>query len=95
MTGNPADEGKCTHFQPADLVALAERHLRDAGIPEADWDGRRFHWGGEIDSPPFNGLVLECKRKGGMNGDWAITRLDRRKDGVPAEDIGFREIGGA
>jgi hypothetical protein len=30
-----------------------------------------------------------------MNGDWAITRLDRRKDGVPAEDIGFREIGGA
>jgi hypothetical protein len=86
---NPDDTGKCTHFQPADLVALAEKHLREAGIPETAWEGRRFHWGGEIDSPPFNGLVLGCKRK---DGGWVITKLDRRKNGVTADETGFREI---
>ncbi len=93
MANNPDPEtGKCTHFQPADLIALTEKHLRDAGVPESEWEGRRFEWGGPIDSPPFNGLVLGCKRK---NGSWVIIRLDRRKDGVPDDQIGFREIVGA
>ena len=83
------ETGKCVHFQPADLVALSEEHLRAAGVPEAAWEGRRFEWGGVIDSPPFNGLVLGCKRK---EGQWVITRLDRRKDGVKPEEIGFREL---
>jgi hypothetical protein len=87
---NPADDGKCLHLQPADLVEMAEKHLRETGVPESAWEGRRFYWGGPIDSPPFTGLVMECKRK---NGDWALTRLDRRKDGVTPEEIGFREIG--
>lgn len=82
------DSGKCEHFQPADLVALAEKHLRAAGVTEAEWEGRRFEWGGAIDTPPFKGLVLGCKRK---DGAWVITRIDRRKDGVPADQVGFRE----
>jgi hypothetical protein len=86
------DTGKCEHFQPADLVALAEQRLRETGVPEADWEGRRFEWGGLIDSPPFTGLVLGCKRKAGA---WVITKIDRRKDGVPEGQIGFREIVGA
>jgi hypothetical protein len=86
---NPADAGKCVHFQPADLIELTERHLREAGVPEAEWEGRRFHWAGPIDSPPFTGLVLQCKRK---EGQWVLTKLDRRKDGVTAEETGFREI---
>ncbi len=82
------DSGKCEHFQPADLVALAEQHLRAQGIPEAEWEGRRFEWGGAIDSPPFTGLLLGCKRK---DGQWVVTKIDRRKDGVPADQAGFRE----
>ena len=86
---NPADAGKCLHFQPADLIEMTEKHLREAGIAEADWEGRRFHWAGPIDSPPFTGLVLQCKRK---EGQWVLTKLDRRKDGVTADQVGFREI---
>jgi hypothetical protein len=83
------DDAKCLHFQPADLIEMTEKHLRDSGVPEAAWEGRRFHWAGPIDSPPFTGLVLQCKRK---EGQWVLTKLDRRKDGVTAEEIGFREI---
>ncbi|HEX2611996.1 MAG TPA: hypothetical protein VHO02_00190 [Fibrobacteria bacterium] len=83
------DSGKCEHFQPADLVALADRHLRDSGVPEAEWEGKRFQWGGLIDSPPFTGLVLGCKRK---EGAWVITKIDRRKTGVRKEELGFREM---
>ena len=88
MVDSP-EQGKCLHFQPADLVALAEKHLRDAGIPEAQWEGRRFHWGGNIDSPPFKGLVLGCVRR---QGNWAITKLDRRKVKVAKEEEGFKEL---
>lgn len=86
---NSPDSGKCEHFQPADLVARAEEFLRAQGIAEAGWEGRRFEWGGLIDSPPFTGLVLGCKRK---DGNWVVTKIDRRKDGVPAEQMGFREL---
>ena len=84
-----SDAGKCTHFQPADLIEMAEKHLREAGIPEAEWEGKRFHWAGPIVSPPFTGLVMACKRK---EGAWVLTKLDRRKDGVTAEETGFWEI---
>jgi len=89
QTQNPREEGQCLHFQPADLVAMVEAHLRALEIPESDWEGRRFHWAGAIDSPPFNGLVMQCVRK---QGDWALTKLDRRKDGVTSEEEGFREL---
>ena len=89
MTTPSPDSGNCTHFQPADLIALAEADLKARGVPGDAWEGRRFHWAGPIDSPPFTGLVMECKRKG---GDWVLTKLDRRKDGVTAEETGFREI---
>ena len=84
-----SEQGACVHFQPADLTALAEKHLRETGVPESDWEGRRFHWGGEIDSPPFNALVLQCARK---NGDWAITKVDRRKNGIALEETGFKAL---
>jgi len=86
---NTPDSGKCEHFQPADLVALASETLRARGVAEPDWEGRRFEWGGLIDSPPFNGLVLGCKRK---DGNWVVTKIDRRKDGVPQELLGLREL---
>jgi len=86
---NPREEGQCVHFQPADLVAMAEKHLRAAGVSESDWEGRRFHWAGAIDSPPFKGLVMQCARR---HGDWALTKIDRRKDGVQPEEEGFREL---
>ncbi len=86
---DPRDSGKCDHFQPADLTALAEKHLRASGIPEPDWEGRRFHWGGSITTPPFKGLVMQCKRK---DGTWALTKLDRRKDPILPEEEGFREL---
>ena len=88
-TPNSREEGNCTHFQPADLMALAEKHLREAGIPEAEWEGHRFHWGVVVDSPPFKGIVMQCKPK---DGNWVLTKLDRRKDGIAAEEEGFRPL---
>ena len=89
QANDPSDNGKCGHFQPADFTALANQFLRDLGIPEPEWEGRRFHWGGAIDSPPFTGLVMQCKRK---DGHWVLTKLDRRKDGVTPDEQGFREL---
>jgi hypothetical protein len=83
------EQGACRHFQPSDLVDLAEKQLRDAGIPERDWEGKRFHWGGNIDSPPFQSLVLRCVRR---NGNWVMTRLDRRKEPIGSGDEGFWEM---
>jgi hypothetical protein len=83
------EQGACRHFQPSDLVDLAEKQLRGAGIPESDWEGKRFHWGGDIDSPPFRSLVLCCVRR---NGNWVMTRLDRRKEPIGSEDKGFWEM---
>lgn len=89
MTSESNESGKCVHFQPTDLCALAEQFLQKAGIPEADWEGRRFHWGGNIDSPPFQALVLGCTRR---QGHWVITRLDRKKEPITAADEGFRAL---
>jgi hypothetical protein len=86
---NTPDSGACTHFQPADLIALAETHLRASAVPAPDWEGKRFRWAGAIDSPPFTGLVMECKRK---EGNWVLTKLDRRKDGVDGEVLGLTEV---
>jgi hypothetical protein len=86
---NTPDSGACTHFQPADLIALAEAHLHACGVAESEWEGKRFRWAGPIDSPPFTGLVMECKRKG---DNWVLTKLDRRKDGVDGEVLGLMEI---
>ncbi len=86
---NSPEPGKCVHFQPADMVALVEKHLRAAGVPETEWEGRRFHWGGNIESPPFKSLVMQCASK---QGNWVMTKLDRRKDPITAEDEGFWEI---
>ena len=83
------DAGACTHFQPADLIEMTEKHLHEAKIPQEQWEGRRFQWAGPIDSPPFTGLILQCKRK---DDNWVLIKLDRRKDGVPADMVGFREI---
>lgn len=85
------DSGACTHFQPADLIALAEKHLHEEGVAAEQWEGKRFRWAGPIDSPPFTGLVMECKRR---DGNWVMTKIDRRKDGVTAEETGFGEVGG-
>ena len=85
----PADSGACTHFQPADLIEMTEKHLREAGVPPEQWEGRKFQWAGPIDSPPFTGLVLQCKRK---EDNWVLIKLDRRKDGVPEDQVGFKEI---
>jgi hypothetical protein len=86
---NTPDSGKCEHFQPADLIAMASRFLEDQAVPESEWEGRRFEWGGQIDSPPFTGLVLGCKRK---ENQWVVTKIDRRKTGVTPDEVGFREI---
>lgn len=84
-----ADEGKCVHFQPADLVALAEKHLREAGIAESDWESRRFQWGGLIEAPPFNALLLQCVHR---QGNWIITKIDRRKNGITPDEAGFKPL---
>lgn len=79
----------CDHLDPKDVIALAEKALRDQGIAEEKWSGAKF-WNGE--NPPqgmWASVVIEVERRGGQ---WVVTRLDRNKEPLPAGEIGLRMI---
>jgi len=84
------DFGRCDHFQPDDFVSVVEDHLRTSGVPESEWEGLSFGWGGQlIESPRFKGLYMELTRR---EKDWVLTRLDRRLDPIPEDVLGLHTL---
>jgi len=75
----------CDHIGPADVVEYAETHLRERGLPPEEWEGTRAEWGGVAES----GLTIhiEVTRD---HDDWRVTRLDRNREPLAADEVGFR-----
>ena len=77
----------CDHIGPADLMAMAEAHLREQGL--AAEDSMRFRWS---ETPPggmWASIVTEIERR---DGQWIVTRLDRLRQALPPGETGFRAL---
>lgn len=87
---SPHSIGNCDHFGPAEFAAAAEADLRARGIPESEWNGRRFTWGGQLtESKYFKGLSMGLLRR---DGQWVVTAIDRSKTPLEESRLGLREV---
>jgi hypothetical protein len=77
----------CTHIGPAELIDMAEAQLRERGArPEP---GMRFRWSENPDDGMWASIVTEIERRGEQ---WIVTRLDRNREPLPADETGFRAL---
>jgi hypothetical protein len=86
---DPRAAGACDHFQPSDWARLAEEYLAGKAVPADRWEGSRFGYGAGGGSGPFKAVYMEVERK---KGNWVAVKLDRRKEELPAGDVGFKVI---
>ena len=77
----------CDHVGGPELIEMAEQHLRESGVPEAQWTGLRFRWSENLNESMWASVVLEIERRGEQ---WIVTRLDRNRE--PVGDTGFRPL---
>jgi hypothetical protein len=77
----------CDHKGGPELIAMAEQHLRDEGLPAAP--GMRFRWAENLDGGMWASVIVEIERRGDA---WIVTRLDRRKEPVDEAETGFRSL---
>lgn len=82
-------QGACDHFQPSDLAALAEGHLKGKSLAPERWEGSRFGYGAGGGSGPFKAVYMEVERR---NGGWVVVKLDRLKTDLAPADAGFKVI---
>ena len=68
---------------------MAEKSLRDAAVPLADWSGLRFRWAENLTGGMWASVIVEVERRGDQ---WIVTRLDRRREGLPESETGFRRV---
>ena len=74
----------CEHVGGPELIEMAEKHLRDTGRPEEEWDGLRFRWSENLDEGMWASVILEIERRGAQ---WVVARIDRRRE--PVDESGF------
>jgi hypothetical protein len=77
----------CDHIGGPEVIAMAETHLRERGVPEAEWSGRRFRWSENLDGGMWASVITEVERRGEQ---WVVVRLDRSRERV--EEVGFRAV---
>ncbi|HEX6084360.1 MAG TPA: hypothetical protein VF266_07530 [Thermoanaerobaculia bacterium] len=77
----------CDHIGGPELIEMAEQHLRERGVADAQWAGLRFRWAENLTDSMWASVVLEIERRGEQ---WIVTRLDRRRD--PVDETGFRPL---
>lgn len=88
MKPTDPEYGRCDHFQPADFVDLAEKHLRENQVSPETWEGMRFAWGGQLtESPKFKSLSMELIRR---DGQWVLCAINRNLDPLPPDQLGLR-----
>jgi len=68
---------------------MAERHLGEKGIPPDRWPGLRFRWSENLSDGMWASVILEIERRGEQ---WIVTRLDRNRDPLPADETGLRVL---
>ena len=77
----------CDHIGPAELIDMADAHLRERGVkPEP---GMRFRWSENPTDGMWASVVVEIERRGQQ---WIVTRLDRNREPLPIDDTGFRAL---
>lgn len=79
----------CDHAGGPELIEMAEKHLREAGLAEAAWPGLRFRWSENLTGSMWASVVVEIERRGAQ---WVVTRLDRRTEPLDGE-TGFARVG--
>lgn len=66
---------------------MAETHLRETGVPESEWPGRRFRWSENPGEGMWASIVIEIERRGAQ---WIVTRIDRNRERVT--EVGFQPL---
>ncbi|MEA2236749.1 MAG: hypothetical protein QOC81_1473 [Thermoanaerobaculia bacterium] len=77
----------CDHVGPAELIEMADAHLRERSVPPAP--GMRFRWSENPVDGMWASIVTEIERRGEQ---WIVTRLDRNREPLPADEMGFRAL---
>jgi hypothetical protein len=77
----------CDHIGPAELIEMAEAHLRERAAAPAD--AMRFRWSENPDDGMWASIVIDIERRGEQ---WIVTRLDRNKEPLPQDETGFRAL---
>ncbi len=78
----------CDHIGGPELIEMAEQHLRETGVPPAEWPGLRFRWGENLEGSMWASVVIEVERRGDQ---WIVVRLDRNRERI--DEVGFRSVG--
>jgi hypothetical protein len=79
----------CDHIGGPELIEMAEQSLRERGVSEPEWSGRRFRWSENLDGSMWASVCVEVERRGDQ---WTVVRLDRNREPLPAAETGFREL---
>jgi hypothetical protein len=77
----------CDHVGPNEVVEYAENELRARGLPPEQWDGARYAFSGNIDE--HASVLIEVVRE---DGDWCVTKIERRKSPIPESETGYRAV---
>ena len=79
----------CEHVGPAELIVMAEEHLRAEGVDEARWPGATFRWSENVTGGTWASVILEVERRGEQ---WIVTRLERSAEPLVENETGFRVV---
>ncbi len=79
----------CDHAGGPELIEMAEKHLRENGVPVDRWPGLRFRWAENLTDSMWASVVVEVERRGEQ---WIITRLDRNSDALAMAETGFHSV---
>ena len=74
----------CDHVGPVELIEMAEVRLRQSGSEAAN--GMRFRWSENPTDGMWASIVIEIERR---EGQWIVTRLDRNREALPDDALGF------
>ena len=66
---------------------MAEEHLQSQG--KEPTPGMRFRWAENLSGTMWASVAVEIERRGEQ---WVVTRIDRMREPLPAEEIGFRSL---
>jgi len=77
----------CDHVGPAELIEMAESHLRESGLAPAN--GMRFRWSENPVDGMWASIVTEIERRGDQ---WIVSRLDRNREPLSDDETGFRAL---
>jgi hypothetical protein len=79
----------CDHKGGPELIEMAEEKLRAGAVPPEQWPGLRFRWAENLDDSMWASVIVEIERRGEQ---WIITRLDRNREKLAADALGFRAL---